>query len=159
MDRNDHQLMPQPPPQTLSRPPNYPSASSNQPQQGHPPPLLSQNFKPVHTNQQPASSSNQQAYYARPNQYPRPPMPIGAMNTTNNMQQTQPVRSLMGDIPKNLPNNGSNLNNIQPLLQNRQPLITPQSNNNRPSYQHHTPYSNYSKSAGPNDDNVKPKHI
>ncbi|CAF3002714.1 unnamed protein product [Rotaria sp. Silwood2] len=163
IDRNDHPLMsqPPPPPQSLSRPTNYPSTSSNQQQQGPPPSLLSQNLKSFHTNQQQTSSSNQAQFYPPPpNQYARQPMPIGAMNTTNNRQQTQQVPSLMSGLSKNFSNNGNNLNNTQSLFQHRQPLIPPQSNNNRPLYQHHpTQYSNYSKSTGPNDDNVKPKHI
>jgi hypothetical protein len=158
IDRGDHPLMSQPP-QSLSRPTNYPSTSSNQPQQGPPPSLLSQNLKSFHTNQQPTSSSNQAPFYPPPNQYNRQPMPIGAMNTTNNRQQTQQVPSLMSGLSKNFSNNGNNLNNTQSLFQHRQPLLPPQSNNNRPLYQHHTQYSTYSKSTGPNDDNVKPKHI
>jgi hypothetical protein len=86
-------------------------------------------------------------------------MPIGAMNTTNNRQQTQQVPSLMSGLSKNFSNTGNNLNNTQSLFQHRQPLIPPQTNNNRPLYQHHNQYSTYSKSNGPNDDNVKPKHI
>ncbi|CAF1097369.1 unnamed protein product [Rotaria sordida] len=160
IDRNDHPLMSQPP-QSLSRPTNYPSTSSNQQQQGPPPSLLSQNLKSFHTNQQQTSSSNQAPFYPPPpNQYTRQPMPIGAMNTTNNRQQTQQVPSLMSGLSKNFSSNTNNLNNTQSLFQHRQPLIPSQSNNNRPLYQHHTtPYSNYSKSTGPNDDNIKPKHI
>jgi hypothetical protein len=163
MDRGDHQLMPQPP-QQLSRPTNYPSTSSNQQQQqqGGPPSLLSQNVKPpFHTNQQQTSSSNQAQFYPQPppNQYNRQPVPIGAMNTTNNRQHTQQVPSLMSGLTKSYSNNGNNLNNTQSLFQHRQPLIPSQSNNNRPLYQQHTQYPTYSKSTGPNDDNVKPKHI
>ncbi|CAF4854641.1 unnamed protein product, partial [Rotaria sp. Silwood1] len=164
IDRNDHPLMSQPPPpQSLSRPTNYPSTTSNQQQQGPPPSLLSQNLKSFHTNQQQTSSSNQAQFYPPPpppNQYARQPMPIGAMNTTNNRQQTQQVPSLMSGISKNFSNNGNNLNNTQTLFQHRQPLIPPQqTNTNRPLYQHHTQYSNYSKTTGQNDDNIKPKHI
>ncbi len=163
IDRGDHPLMSQP----LSRPNNYPSTSSNQqqPPQGPPPSLLSQNLKSFHTNQQQTSSSNQAPFYPPPppppppNQYNRQPMPIGAMNTTNNRQQTQQVPSLMSGLSKTFSNTGNNLNNTPSLFQHRQPLLPPQSNNNRPLYQHHTQYSNYPKSTGPNDDNVKPKHI
>ncbi|CAF1568284.1 unnamed protein product, partial [Adineta steineri] len=163
IDRGDHPLMSQP----LSRPTNYSSTSSNQQQQGPPPSLLSQNFKSYPTNQQQSSSSNQAQFYPPPpNQYTRQPVPIGAMNTTNNRPQNQPVPSLMSGLSKNFSNNGNNLNNTQSLFQHRQPLLPPQSNNNRPLYQqqqqqqqHHTQYSTYSKSNGPNDDNVKPKHI
>ncbi len=158
IDRGDHPLMSQP----LSRPTSYPSTSSNQQQQqqGPPPSLLSQNFKAFHTNQQQTSSSNQAPFYPPPppppNQYNRQPMPIGAMNTTNNRQQ---VPSLMSGFSKNFSNNGNNLNNTQSLFQHRQPLTSPQTTNNRPPYQHHTQYPTYSKSNAPNDDNVKPKHI
>lgn len=163
IDRGDHPLMPQP----LSRPNNYPSNSSNQqqqqppppPQGGPPPSLLSQNIKPFHTNQPPTSSSNQAPFYPPPNQYNRQPMPIGAIPPTNNRQQTQQVPSLMSGINKTYSNNGNNLNNTPSLFQHRQPLLPPQSNNNRPMYQHHSQYSTYSKSTGPNDDNAKPKHI
>ncbi len=165
IDRGDHPLMSQP----LSRPNNYPSTSSNQqqpPPQGPPPSLLSQNLKSFHTNQQQTSSSNQAPFYPPPpppppppNQYNRQPMPIGAMNTTNNRQQTQQVPSLMSGLSKTFSNTGNNLNNTPSLFQHRQPLLPPQSNNNRPLYQHHTQYSTYPKSTGPNDDNVKPKHI
>ena len=162
IDRGDHALMSQP----LSRPNNYPSNSSNQqqqpppPQGGPPPSLLSQNIKPFHANQ--PSSSNQAPFYPQPppNQYNRQPMPIGAMNSANNRQQTQQVPSLMSGLSKNFSNNGNNLNNNPSLFQHRQPLLPPpQSNNNRPMYQHHNQYSTYSKSTGPNDDNTKPKHI
>jgi hypothetical protein len=156
IDRSDHPLMSQP----LSRPTSYPSTSSNQQQQGPPPSLLSQNLKSFHTNQQQTSSSNQPTFYPPPpNQFNRQPMPIGAMNTANNRQQTQQVPSLMSGLSKNFSNNGNNLNNTQSLFQHRQPLIPPQSNNNLPLYHHHTQYPTYSKSTGPNDDNVKPKHI
>jgi hypothetical protein len=70
------------------------------------------------------------------------------MNTTNNRQQTQHVPSLMS---KNFPNNGNNFNNLPSSFPQRQPFIH--------QHQPHTPYSTYPKSAGPNDDNVKPKHI
>ncbi len=159
IDRTDHPLMSQPPPQSLSRPTSYPSTSSNQQQQGPPPSLLSQNLKPFHTNQQQTSSSNQPPFYPQlQNQHNRQTIPIGAMNTTNNRQQTQHVPSLMS---KNFPNNGNNFNNLPSSFPQRQPFIPSQSNNNRPLHQHqpHTPYSTYPKSAGPNDDNVKPKHI
>jgi len=162
IDRGDHPLMSQPPTQPLSRPTNYPSTSSNQ-QQGPPPSLLSQNLKSFPTNQQQTSSSNQAPFYPPPpppNQYNRQPMPIGAMNTTNNRQQTQQVPSLMSGLSKTFSNNGNNINNTHSLFQHRPPLIPPQSNTNRPLYQqHHTQYSTYSKSTGPNDDNAKPKHI
>ena len=109
IDRGDHQLMSQP--QPLSRPTSYPSASSNQQQQqqGPPPSLLSQNIKPFHTNQQQTSSSNQAPFYPPPNQYGRQPMPIGAMNNSNNRQQTQQVPSLMSGLSKPFTNNGNNL--------------------------------------------------
>ncbi|CAF4720365.1 unnamed protein product, partial [Rotaria magnacalcarata] len=159
IDRGDHPLMSQPPPQSLSRPTNYPSTSSNQQQQGQPPSLLSQNLKSFHTNQQQTSSSNQAQFYPPLNQYARQLMPSGAMNTTNNRPQTQPVPSLMSGLNKNFSNNGNNMNNTQSSFQHRQPLLPPQSNNSRLSYQHNAQYPNYSKSAGPNDDNVKPKHM
>jgi hypothetical protein len=158
IDRGDHPLISQ----SLSRPASYPSSSSNQQQQQGPPPsLLSQNLKSFHTNQPQTSSSNQPQFYPPPqaNQYNRQPMPIGAMNTTNNRQHTQQVPSLMSGLSKNFPNNGNNPNNAQSLFQHRQPLLPPQSNINRPLYQQHTQYPTYSKSTGSNDDNVKPKHI
>ena len=185
IDRGDHPLMSQP----LSRPTNFPSASSNpalapqqqqqqqqqQPQQqGQPPSLLSQNLKSYHPSQQQqqqGSSSNQGPFYPPPaqaNQYARQPMPIGAMTAGNTRQQTQQVPSLMSGLTKNFSNSGNNLNNAQSLFAHRQPLMPPppannnnnnSNNNNRALYQHPTQYSSYSKSAGPNDDNIKPKHI
>ena len=115
IDRGDHSLMSQP----LSRPTNYPSNSSNQPpQQQGPPSLLSQNLKSFHTNQQQTSSSNQPPFYPPPppNQYNRQPMPIGAMNSNNNRQQTQQVPSLMSGLTKNFPANNANLNNTPSLF-------------------------------------------
>jgi len=175
MDRADHPLMSQ----QLSRPTNFPSTTSTQTpgtntaaaqQQGPPPPsgpppsLLSQNLKAFPPTQQGNSSVNQASFYPPPpaqgNQYARQPMPIGAMNTTNNRQQTQQVPSLMSGLTKTFPTNGNNLNNNQTLFQHRQPLMTPQSNNNRSMYQHHPHYSSYPKpSVAPNDDTMKPKHI
>ena len=169
IDRGEHPLMSQP----LSRPTNFPSASSNptlaqqQPQQqGQPPSLLSQNLKSYHPNQQQGSPSNQGPFYPPPaqaNQYARQPMPIGAMTAGNTRQQTQQVPSLMSGLTKNFSNSGNNLNNTQSLFTHRQPLMPPPANNNsnntRALYQHPTQYSSYSKSAGPNDDNIKPKHI
>ena len=179
MDRADHPLMSQP----LSRPTNFPSASSTQnpgtagagagaqqqqqappPPSGPPPSLLSQNLKGFPPAQQGNSSVNQASFYPPPptqgNQYARQPMPIGAMNTSNNRQQTQQVPSLMSGLTKTFPTNGNNLNTNQSLFQHRQPLMPPQANNNRSLYQHQSHYSSYPKSsAAPNDDTIKPKHI
>ena len=169
IDRGDHPLMTQ----SLSRPNSFPSSSSNQ-QQGTPPgqqqssapppSLLSQNLKGFPpSNQQGNSSVNPTSFYpppSQPNQYTRQPMPIGAMNTNTNRQQNQQVPSLMSGLTKTYPNNGTNLNTNQSLFQHRQPLMPPQSNNNRSLYQHHLHYPSYSKSSTtPNDDNIKPKHI
>lgn len=164
IDRGDHPLMSQP----LSRQTNYPSTSSNQQPSGPPPSLLSQNIKPpIFTNQQQTSSSNQLPFYPPPpNQFNRQAVPISGMNSANNRPQNQQVRSLTSGLSKNLPNNGNDMTNTQPLFSQpqplfpqRQPLLPPQSNNNRPSYPHHPQYSNYSKPAGPNDDTMKQKHI
>ncbi|CAF0982507.1 unnamed protein product [Adineta ricciae] len=164
IDRGDHPLMSQP----LSRQTNYPSTSSNQQPPGPPPSLLSQNIKPpLFTNQQQTSSSNQLPFYPPPpNQFNRQGVPISGMNSANNRPQNQQVRSLTTGLSKNLPNNGNDMTNTQPLFSQpqplfpqRQPLLPPQSNNNRPSYPHHPQYSNYSKPAGPNDDTMKQKHI
>lgn len=177
MDRADHPLMSQP----LSRPTNFPSASSTQapggagaaagaqqqqqgpPPSGPPPSLLSQNLKGFPPTQQGNSSVNQASFYPPPaqgNQYARQPMPIGAMNTANNRQQTQQVPSLMSGLAKTFPTNGNSMNTNQSLFQHRQPLMPPQANNNRSLYQHQSHYSSYQKSSpAPNDETIKPKHI
>lgn len=158
IDRNDHSLMSQ----TYGRPGNYHSSSSNQGaqqtgQQGAPPPLLPPNLKSFPNNAQPNSASNQGQFYqtsvpplSQVNQYSRQSMGIGQMANNNTRQPTQPP-SLMGNYSKNIANNGQS-------FQQCQPLIHPQSNNNRPMYNHGA-YSSYSKSTGPNDDNMKTKRI
>ena len=160
IDRNDHS--------SITRPANYSSSSSNQPnqpssQQG-PPSLLSQTFKAFPTSNQANASANLPPYYqptlptqrpqSQSNQYNHSSMSLGSTAMNNPHQSNMPVPSLMGNVTTGFSNNGKN---SQTYYQTSQPLINSQPNNNRPPY-HHQAYS-HGKPAVPNDDNLKTKRI